>query len=438
MLVQLALIVTGLFAVLTLAVDFGYVTLTRTQMQDAADTAALEGLRLRDFDPTHNDDGFVGDCLRRLAARDLVAWTFDDNRNPGDGDPDHFGAGPIVTATPDLGALDAASTIDAPDPPVYKPHLQLNQAENRAEGDMVSGAFDAATSGDETGTYTRADLAPGTPVPPGASGLGECPADTPPLWSATPSGQPFSRDDAFLVRLRRTVDREGLDAIDGVSSAGPSLPLLFGRGALITSDPDAAAGSIRAEGIVVRGTAIARARPVLQAGVATSEWTGIVSFTLSAAAADALPEFPLAATYTLNVGAIHGDGEIGRFVSPADVRAVGALLPSAVPAPDCDTVPVPDPGDRPTIRGLVPLYADYGSGSRVTAYAFIRMEWPDCANDPLTITLTREAQRMAYENASTRPAPTLLTGVSAAELTAIRDSWTTRRDVIAFAPALVR
>ena len=48
MLVQIALMVFAFCGLLALVVDVGYARLTQGQMQTAADTAALEGLRKRD------------------------------------------------------------------------------------------------------------------------------------------------------------------------------------------------------------------------------------------------------------------------------------------------------------------------------------------------------------------------------------------------------
>ncbi|MBV9122026.1 MAG: hypothetical protein JO112_01540, partial [Planctomycetes bacterium] len=70
--------------------------------------------------------------------------------------------------------------------------------------------------------------------------------------------------DAFLVRLRRTNDLQGLDNIPGVSSNGQPLPYLFGRGSLL--NPEA-----KARGITVRATAIAQARPAVSVGVPFAE-----------------------------------------------------------------------------------------------------------------------------------------------------------------------
>ena len=92
MLVQVALIVFALCGLLSLVVDVGYARLTQGQMQNAADAAALEGLRKRDVGvrtPAGQfvNDPFASDCLRRAAANRMVRRTFDDDLEPANGDP---------------------------------------------------------------------------------------------------------------------------------------------------------------------------------------------------------------------------------------------------------------------------------------------------------------------------------------------------------------
>src|SRR5438128_10113174 len=97
MLAQIALIVFAMCAVLSLIIDIGYVRLTQAQMQNAADTAALEGVRQRDVIVGNR---VASDLQRRTAARNLVRSMFDDDLNPENGDPEfQFGAGPIIDLT---------------------------------------------------------------------------------------------------------------------------------------------------------------------------------------------------------------------------------------------------------------------------------------------------------------------------------------------------
>src|SRR5215467_11332614 len=104
-------------ALLSIIIDIGYVRVTQAQMQTAADAAALEGLRAAvTNDPTLND------LPRRTEANLFVQWTFDDDMDPSNGDPDYqFGAGPVVATTDGVTSLQALQTVSVPDVHVYKP-----------------------------------------------------------------------------------------------------------------------------------------------------------------------------------------------------------------------------------------------------------------------------------------------------------------------------
>src|SRR5258708_5612179 len=185
MLVQFVLVVFAMCAVLSLIVDAGYARITQGQMQIAADTAALEGIRKRDvgvLNPATGqtvDDPFASDCIRRASANRLVHWVFDDDMNAANGDVDYqFGAGPIIDLTDGATSLHALQTSSVPDTHVYKPDLQMNQQGNAVHGDMVRGLFpytaDPAPSEDLN--YARNDFTPNAtvPQPPGAL-QGGCP-----------------------------------------------------------------------------------------------------------------------------------------------------------------------------------------------------------------------------------------------------------------------
>lgn len=275
MLAFFALLLFGLLSVAALVVDLGLVSLSRVQMQQAADAAALEGLRQRnpvDFDGitglTGFDDWFRSDCVRRSSAARLVAWTYDDDFDLS-GDALQLGAGPDLAIVGGVGELDARGTIERAGGRAYKPRLERNQEENLVFGDMVSGEFLGSDepSVRQPADYTRDDFAPLSAIPPGASGLDACPPGDD--FSGVPSsGEGPLRDPAFLVRLRRTNDFGGLDEVPGVSSRGAPVPLLFGRGTTIQAVDPAAGYSVRHHGVTVRATAIAEERPALEIGTA--------------------------------------------------------------------------------------------------------------------------------------------------------------------------
>ena len=119
--VLLAMLLLGLFAMAALVIDLGFARLAQRQMQTAADAAALEGLRGEGITPYED---------RQAAAEQLIAWTFDDDLDVAGGDDGiagnggAFGAGPIVrfsggAGTPSLNASQLM-TVD-PDNTAYKP-----------------------------------------------------------------------------------------------------------------------------------------------------------------------------------------------------------------------------------------------------------------------------------------------------------------------------
>ena len=99
---------------------------------------------------------------------------------------------------------------------------------------MVAGTYNPGQPSAEGDDYTRADF---TPAPSGSS-----------------------TGNAFLVRMRRTNNTSGLDQEPGVSSGGPTLPILFGRGSLMARSGGSGQLSV-ASGITVRATAIAGRSP---------------------------------------------------------------------------------------------------------------------------------------------------------------------------------
>ena len=262
MLIQLVFFIFMLMAVTALYVDLGLARLSQAQMQNAADTAALEGLRQR--------DAGGGDTGRRAAAAKMAALTFDDDLNLSNGNTNRIGAGPDLVLSGGLdGDLNAGQLIapvtDAAGNPqsvrdpinpsnnrsgVYTPNLQTNTS-NAEYGDMVGGTYVAGQPPTEDSAfsaqpYMRRDFTPTGGTPP-----------------------------SFLVRLRRTDHRTDAltpdpDRNPGVSSSGESLSLLFGLGGTIQKQTDTSLNpnnySPRVNGITVRATAIADSRPALRVG----------------------------------------------------------------------------------------------------------------------------------------------------------------------------
>lgn len=219
-----------LFGVIALVIDLGVARSTHGTMLGAARSGALEGLR-------HRDNPLVDG---RVEARDIVAMHFVDGL---DGTARLFGAGPQFDLVGG-GQLNEFALIEDRGP--YRPFLQLNDGTtgplNEPHGDMLTGTYDpdATHISHIGGPYQRADFAP---------------------WDGVGPEPP-----SFLVRIRRTSNRSGLDDIDGVSSRGRTIPYLWGMGALLFMespeyDP-------RREGVSVLARAIADAQPALSAGPA--------------------------------------------------------------------------------------------------------------------------------------------------------------------------
>jgi hypothetical protein len=306
-LVFFAMLMFALMGLAALVVDIGFARLTQRQMQTAVDSAALEGLRWKDVneweevplgwlgDPAFialfdvNED-FIGtitndvdkERIRRWAAQQVVLSTFDDDLESGNGDdgafydaanPDpnageqfnvegQFGAGPILEFADGVNdnepvgdtKLAASKFIHAesnpnPNPevgsyretPFYKPESEVN-IRNEIHGDLVTGNYleDEAILDDEMAHNESTD------------------------YVRTDFGLPG--DSAFLSRLRRTNDFDGLDNIAGESSSGPPLPYLFGRGSLLAFRDPSLTYSPRHHGMTVRATGIADSRSVKTVG----------------------------------------------------------------------------------------------------------------------------------------------------------------------------
>jgi len=317
-LVLFTLFILAFFGLVATFVDLGIVRVTQAQMQSSADVAALEGLAGRDAIP---GDPAASDAQRRAAAAFLAAAVFDDDLDPAT-IPAEFllGAGPTLS-TGVGGIAEPAGGVLTTDGP-WLPTLQSNAATNAAYGDLVAGSYaplDPTAPGrtdwhDEASDYSRLDFA------------------------AAPAGA------SFLARLRRTREGAALDRIPGESSAGPTLPYLFGLGSGALSAPTPDVYDPRRDGVTVRATAIADARPVTRAGLARPGLPGLAPvgndvaapgvvrwLSLDAASWLALPE---GAAYALTVRADGTvDGSMTGFAAGGDARLGGLLVegPLALP-----------------------------------------------------------------------------------------------------------
>lgn len=191
----------AVFAIAAVVVDLGLASLEQQRMQDAADAAAIEGLR----------SGRAWGASFASASMAPVDAAVADSEALVVGGEGEWGANASLTLTQRWTPAMQANVDDAP------------------HGDFVGGTYIPAAAHTERSDYARDDFA------------------------AAAGGR------ALLARLRRTGDPLGLDAQDGIASHGPTLPFLFGRGALIDGASDAY--DPRRDGITVRATSIAESRP---------------------------------------------------------------------------------------------------------------------------------------------------------------------------------
>ena len=442
-LVFFAMFLFGFMALAALVIDIGFARLAQRQMQTAVDAAALEGLRFRDRDGVPQDlvnemveagvdpaDAENPEYARRWLASRIVAWTFDDNLNPGDGDLIGFGAGPVIELgdpIPDAEDLNASQLILPLDTRFYKPKrsdeifgLEPNMGDE-VYGDMVAGEYDPDKDDEkdedyalERADYTRQDFT-----------------------SRKDFTTPGERDNAFLVRMRRTNNPGGLDREDEVSSHGAPIPYLFGRGAFFPAgSPNRADGySPRHHGMTVRATAIADARPVLSVGLPNRDvdllLTGLVAneamsfslvLTLNSNNWNELPpNEEVKATVTeegwIEIKDEHGEEQtVGLFYEleliPEARRSlmplvIGRSLPSPADPPDDEFffgIQTLTGDIRP---GYVPVYSkksdDPASTDRVVGFVEVTAEvWTevDTEGEKKKVRFTRWAPRIVPENAS--------------------------------------
>lgn len=256
-----ALLTFVFLAVAGLVIDVGLANLAQSQMQVAVDSAAIEGCRWRNF-----DDTLLGSHVeKRRKASAMVRLVFDDDLHPtrggytpdngtqplpaDDADAANLSAGPGLRVSGGTGTWNANAVLgQQPDSELAKlddPRLQLNSglgaSGNRPHGDMVSGSYDPSALPREQADYERDD------------------------FSASGTGDPRVNALSFLVRMRRAGDGSALDTQNGVSSSLPTIPIVFGLGSTILQAPGDD-WDPRRDGITVRATAIASARPAMRVG----------------------------------------------------------------------------------------------------------------------------------------------------------------------------
>lgn len=299
-LLMLACLLFVLFGILALVIDLAVVRHTQQRLNTGARGAALEGLRYR-------DSGAVNE---REAARDFVALVFDDDLDLTSPEVVPLGAGPIVEIGPSPGGLDAFQSIVNVD--VFRPNLELNNL-NVAEGDLVTGFYDASQPHNEFPPFTRADFTAWVPGDPDPS--------------------------SFLVRIRRT---STADAVPGLISSGPSIPYLWGRGALIFAASGAATDP-RVDGMRFSARAIADAQPAASVGPANpleGPIEGLSRFALDLGYWNGLPTgVPVAVTIDTTGEILSGVVPVGRLVGFSELSVFALAGDTSVVVADAGPFP---------------------------------------------------------------------------------------------------
>ena len=399
--VFLMLVLMGLVG---LTVDLGMARATQLQLQTSADASALEGLRLRDAGTTPQ----LGDLDRRVAAARLASLPFDEDLDPGTPASELvLGGGPVYETG--VGGIDDPQGGLLVTSGPYLPELQLNLAGNLVHGDLVAGTYEAldpvlpgsSTWHAEGFDYTRSDFVPASAV-----------------------GSPSA--PSFLVRHRRTHGRQPLDRVAGVSSAGPALPFLFGLGSGLLSASDPASYDPRRDGLTIRATAIADARPVLSAGFSGPGLLGLAVVGRSAvggvlrrglALEDRAWRGELAAGESFELRVLT-DGSVEGEPTGPSVGLFGRSLPGPGPlsvglvsdlAPQPGSVLLDPAGLTPGLH-YVALYQTQSGGAElvVTGFGAVQITSTVLTADPaLLVSGVKLPALVAPQNASAVPSPAL-------------------------------
>ncbi len=390
----------GLMGLAALVIDMGFARLAQRQMQTAVDSAALEGLC--------NDPTTVSG---RQQASQIVAALFTDYVD-GSGATVHYGAGPVVNFSGGIGPTElAASQLMQPGtPPVYQSPggLELN-TNNAQEGDMVAGTYNPGQPSAEGDDYARADFAPAT------------------------SGS--STGNAFLVRMRRTNNTSGLDNQPGVSSGGPTLPFLFGRGSMMARSGGRGQLSV-ASGVTVRATAIAGPQPAKTVGPIYANNSG----TLTAVAQ--LPPFAIQRNLWTSLTATGGTANItinplvagsGAIILDNQFRNVLTAIGQPLVASTDDNALF----GGPQSALYVPIYADYASQA-ATIIGFVYYNNWSYQSGSLTLGPAAAGVQIGRQNVSPTMALPLPTALAPADASAMfQDHAGLFSQYPLYAPALV-
>ena len=356
----------ALFAIAALVSDLGAARLSQRMMQNAADFAAVDGLRSRDR---------IGNPMRSTTADAMTAF-FDDDLDPMTADGSNITTGPTGFVTGGQTGVDALGQLNTA-PLGYRPAIETNSP-NMPEGDMVSGNYQVDMPSTEGADYVRQDFVP--------------------EFEANPLS------NSLLVRLRRTSNPNAFDQTAGVSSNAPPLPALFSRGALV-------GGQFITRGITVRATAIAdgqdrndfttRVKSVghgIPAGDPGGPLLGVMPVAVSL---DTWEEMPNMFSGQLWV-AVFPDGRLLRVHYGF---SLGGWF--VQPLPDIGMERQPMAPNAWVGDGYIPIYDNIDGIDRVIGFGYADVRFFTPTGN--TRIITRLSQIIAWENASAVPSPELAT-----------------------------
>lgn len=360
----------GFFGLAALLVDLGYARLTQLQMQAAADSGVLTGLRERD---NPNVPAASRDLARRERVSQQTQKMFDDDFDLS-ADEKNLGAGPALEVQPGAGGYLSRIPEEALEGPlVYQPELQTNP-DNDPGGDMLSGEYD----------FAGESFAAGSPPDPAAN--------------------------AFFVQMRRSEDPEEA----GVSSTGPPLPLLFGAGSLVRKDSSVSRLTVRAASFSAARRALAAGVTQGRAGEPGTRVPGVTPVALDRTYWDGIPlgSQALCADPSGNVYADTGSGycatgavdpseaPVGWFVfgqgEPVEPVSIGR---EAQPAPPEAALIEPEIYDG--LVAYLPLAQEISGVRRVVGFGAAEVAFPaGGVVFPLQFSVVKHSSRVAARNAS--------------------------------------
>lgn len=327
-LVLFALLVVGIFGWLAATVDVGRLRVTAQQLDAAAESASLEGVRFKDREV---------DELRRTRAIDAVARMFDDDLDLASGDALGLGAGaePIVAGANPLGGTLTRGRAFKPADGMWA------NLSNARHGDVVAGTFvPGAGTAVEDDLFRRNDFVP-------------APQDAGP--------DAFVDEPALLVRLRRAGSRLALDRVDGESSAGPPFEWLWARGSAWIEPGATGSQQSRADGVTVRATSIASTERALYVSADPARGLGLAPIALRWGTDAAWTPTPVGGSVTLAVessGILTIAGEEQGVALGALANALGDTV---VPAASSPVLSEPE--------WIVPVYTTLDGARRVVGFA---------------------------------------------------------------------